>query len=588
MLLSAATAIRWWAFETGRTGFDGDEAITCLMARDIWLGQNYPIFFYGQSYCGAITSYYTAAFFWARGAADAVTVRLAGAVLMLAVFGFFYAFARWAAGRKAALAALAILAFAPGYFAVWSLKMRGNYALLPALAAAILWPAMALDERIRKGRPGARWLAAALGFAIGLGWWNDRQVVFAIGGVVLWQAWHWARWFGQGNVAWRLARALLMAGLAGAFVVSLGRPLPVSSERFGPAAVALIRLSAIPLLGALLALAGEWNSPGRLRGSWAAGVAACLIGYLPALVFMAGGQETTTQFFPASLKQIADNLCSIVTQMLPGLLGLAFNVEEGGFAAPLLSVLFLVLLVSAVCSAIASARSPSPPSAYEGRRLRDFLWLMALSSAVALSAQVLSGYTPYLLGDPRHLSLLVYALAATCGVGWAPLCEWLKRRAPRLPAGLIAAAILAIHGVSSVIALPPDPLDAAHVPVRYEKLLSYLRSKGVRACYMMDHALGRGYWEAMELTFYTGTHIRFVPPIVGDRLPANAEFARRQQRPAVWVTRFPRDLVENYVRCFERPQDVVVEDVGEYHVVFSGETERMYDLVYRLVRESAP
>jgi len=527
VLMTAATALRWWVFETGRSDFDSDEAITSLMAKDIWLGRDFPVFFSGQTYGGSLESYFTALFFAARGRSDVAGVRLAGVALMVAGFSLYYAFIRWAAGRGAALMALALLVCAPGYFTVWSVKQRGGYLLLPILSIAIWWSALALDEAMERatsvGLPLRKWivaLGAILGLAVGLGWWTHRSVISALGALALMGAWRSA-------LRWRRGQRIQTLSV--------------------------------------------WAIP-----SCAAGF---LIGYAPVLWFIARGGRPRIPFQLADAGQVRQNARVLLEDLMPALLGAP--VADGGLpkSLVLLTALAATVAVAGCSLAVRRARTTAIP------RQRNAACVLLFSAAIACVAMVFNEFTRFVGGDPRHLIVVVYVLAAAIALGWAGSGDGYGRlgRKRRWPA-FGATGLLAVYGLSTTIALSPDPLNDRYIPKRYEPLIDFLTSRQARACYWMDGNLGRGYWDAEILTFYRDERIVFAAPQPVTRLPRHAEFARLHQRPAVWVSRFPADLVAQYSAAFFR-HPLEIHDLGEFRVTFSDETERMYEVVYRLVQE---
>ncbi|HSO72723.1 MAG TPA: hypothetical protein VLR91_08765, partial [Thermodesulfobacteriota bacterium] len=93
---------------------DADQAINGLMARHILLGE-FPIFFYGQDYCGSIEAYLVSTIFFLFGASR-FTLGLTIALLSLFLIFFAYRLAVLLFDRKTALVAALLIAFPSYYF----------------------------------------------------------------------------------------------------------------------------------------------------------------------------------------------------------------------------------------------------------------------------------------------------------------------------------------------------------------------------------------------------------------------------------------------------------------------------------------
>src|SRR5262245_12380553 len=122
----AALLARWPFIRGGETLLNPDEAIVGLMSQDIAAGERFPIYFYGQRYMGSFEAFVIAAVapFFDRH----VQALRFGPALVFAAFAAlqYLMLNRWF-GRRAALAAAALLACASPMFMHWSISARGGY-----------------------------------------------------------------------------------------------------------------------------------------------------------------------------------------------------------------------------------------------------------------------------------------------------------------------------------------------------------------------------------------------------------------------------------------------------------------------------
>jgi hypothetical protein len=166
----------WW-----RNGafLDSDEAVVGLMARHILRGE-FPVFYWGQEYLGAVEAYLAAPFFALFGnsvqALKLVPVLFSIATIPIAADVLFIA-----AGRRAAIAGAFVFAFPPLAFSLWSIKARGGFTETAELGFWLLWMAL----RMARSQHRQRW-AAAFGLTLGVGlWWSYFVVPYAIVAVMV-------------------------------------------------------------------------------------------------------------------------------------------------------------------------------------------------------------------------------------------------------------------------------------------------------------------------------------------------------------------------------------------------------------------
>ena len=207
--------VRALVLVTDVAGFDGDEAITALMAQRILDGEHF-VYFAGQRYLGTFEQYLQAATF-AVLPDTPFTSRLPMLGLAALTCALTYAIARAAAlPRAAAGFAAMIFALGPLWNVLLTAKNRGAYSIGMVVGAAGLLLALRAATT-----PRPRLLAAALGLCCGLGFWNNWMAAYLLVPAALW--WVATR---HGPTLQRLAAA------AGGFVVG-ALPALVEAVRNG-------------------------------------------------------------------------------------------------------------------------------------------------------------------------------------------------------------------------------------------------------------------------------------------------------------------------------------------------------------------
>ncbi len=119
---------------------NGDEAVAGLMAMHIAEGRDYPIFFYGQSYFGALEPYFNALLFRVAGFVPNLIFVLP-VVFGVASVWVEFRLVRDFEGTGVALASAFVIALAPGALLDGTLSAAGGFglALLLELAAFVLF-----------------------------------------------------------------------------------------------------------------------------------------------------------------------------------------------------------------------------------------------------------------------------------------------------------------------------------------------------------------------------------------------------------------------------------------------------------------
>lgn len=129
--LAFAVAVKW-------DHPSGDEAVAGLMAKHIAERVDFPLFYYGQAYFGAVESYLTALLFLLAGFAPNliyVWPCIFGAIIVLVAYGFV----RDIAGPDIALATAALIALAPGAYLLNTLNAGGGFGLALLMELCALW-----------------------------------------------------------------------------------------------------------------------------------------------------------------------------------------------------------------------------------------------------------------------------------------------------------------------------------------------------------------------------------------------------------------------------------------------------------------
>ena len=249
-LIAAGTLIRLGLLLLDWPATDSDEGTMGLMALHITHGAH-PVFFYGQTYMGALQAYLGAALFTLFGA-SVFTLRLGLLLLFMLFLAVMYALVRRLYDHRFALFSLALLALGGPEILKPQLLALGGYPetlLFGALSLLLaLW--LAFDARSNRH---TRWLRlaayAAFGATLGLGWWSDPLVLPFLVAATLLLVVCCARDLHWGGLA---AVALgLLTGLAPQIAYSLAHP-----GEMGATAVAAFQPQGVGTLAQLPARLG--------------------------------------------------------------------------------------------------------------------------------------------------------------------------------------------------------------------------------------------------------------------------------------------------------------------------------------------
>ena len=193
--LLVAVIVRVWLIVHTNGVIAGDEAMVGLQAEHILHGEH-PIYYYGQPYMGSLQMYLIAGILLLTGP-SVWAIRIEPLIISLAIVYLTWCFsaalanaAKLSTRTKTLFMVIATLvaAFAPLYDTVEELRTTGGYVEAFALMLWLLLCAFRLTQRWKDGA-SARELAlrwAGIGFLVGLGFWIDPLVVYALLTIALW------------------------------------------------------------------------------------------------------------------------------------------------------------------------------------------------------------------------------------------------------------------------------------------------------------------------------------------------------------------------------------------------------------------
>ncbi|MGN9804316.1 DUF423 domain-containing protein [Micromonospora sp. L32] len=459
--------------DTPRT--NSDEATMGLAALHIARGEDFPVFFYGQAYMGALEAYLAAPLVALAGP-SVLALRLP----LLALYALFLLLSwrltrRLGGDRWFALLVVGLLALGADRIVKNQLIAGGGYPELNPIGAGLAL--LTLD--LVAGRPaGRRWRLAGFGFLAGLTVWVDPLLlpyVLALGAVLV-------------TITWRDLRGRHGVLLAGAALVG-----------------------AAPLLGYGLAhghnplAAAVTAGGGDAVASWADRLHGGLVlGPALGMGLCSPGHCATWQLWWA-----------LALPLLLVLAGLSAwrTVRADG--------------VRAVRADDARAvRADGARVVRAGAAVRLGLLAGAVGTLAAYTVSSAAGRTP--VESSRYLSCLAISLPALL---W-PLWTMARRRGPvDLPRLAAVGALVALLGTATVAtagALATVPTNRAEAQ-RHRALVEALRERGVR------HVYGE-YWTCNRLTYATGEEI--VCAVLDetlrpgfDRLPAYPRAVRDSPAP---------------------------------------------------------
>lgn len=193
--LLLAVMVRVWLIVHTNGVIAGDEAMVGLQAEHILHGEH-PIYYYGQPYMGSLQMYFIAGIFLLTGP-SVWAIRIEPLLISLVIVCLTWCFS--AALADAAhlsirakplfmVIATLVAAFPPLYDTVEEMRTTGGYVEAFAIMLWLLFCAFRLTQRWSAGASAReltlRW--AGIGFLIGLGFWIDPLVVYALLTIALW------------------------------------------------------------------------------------------------------------------------------------------------------------------------------------------------------------------------------------------------------------------------------------------------------------------------------------------------------------------------------------------------------------------
>src|SRR6266487_6443766 len=193
--LLLAVITRVWLIAHTHGVIAGDEAIVGIQAEHILRGEH-PIYYYSQPYLGSLQAYFIALIFLITGPsvwAMRIEPMLISLVIVYLTWRFSAALADAAQLSTSAknlfiVIATLVAAFPPLYDTVEEMRTTGGYVEAFTIMLLLLFCAFRLTQRWRAGASAReltlRW--AGIGFLVGLGFWIDPLVVYALLTIALW------------------------------------------------------------------------------------------------------------------------------------------------------------------------------------------------------------------------------------------------------------------------------------------------------------------------------------------------------------------------------------------------------------------
>ncbi|HEX3107460.1 MAG TPA: hypothetical protein VHU41_00095 [Thermoanaerobaculia bacterium] len=160
-------------------GWNSDAAIFGLMAKSIFAGRGFPIFFWGQSYMGPLTSWVTVLVALFTRAVNPFALRIAAMLEGIGAIVFFWLGLRRTFDARSVAVAMLWVAIGPAFLLSFVVAPIGAEQMF-FLSALLFW----------FGSRNWFWFGVLSGF----GWWINQGVAFVIVAVILVEVWRSEWW----------------------------------------------------------------------------------------------------------------------------------------------------------------------------------------------------------------------------------------------------------------------------------------------------------------------------------------------------------------------------------------------------------
>lgn len=192
-------------------GWNSESAVYGLMATAIARGRDYPLFFWGQSYLGALTAYVAAPLVWIINPLGAL--RIGVSLQVLAGIVFYWAALRRSFNPRVANVTALWLAIGPAYVVFFSVATLGIEQLF-LIGAVVYW--FATITRLARPRD---WFV--LGLLVGFGWWIHQGTVFTAGPVIITAILRTPWWNRVREAPWNRRPGLITIAIAAPLLIDL-------------------------------------------------------------------------------------------------------------------------------------------------------------------------------------------------------------------------------------------------------------------------------------------------------------------------------------------------------------------------------
>src|SRR5579859_6102030 len=198
LCLCIALSLRVWLIVHTHGIIDGDEALVGIQAQHTLQGEQ-PIYFYGQAYMGSLEAYLISILFMLFG--SSVWVLRAEPILLSLILVWLTWICAHLLADRASLPPQATVIFTwtstlsaailPLYDMIAELHTLGGYSEIFIIMLLLLLSALRLIDRweaeASRKELALRW--CAIGFLIGLGFWIDPLVIYALVAIAIWIVW---------------------------------------------------------------------------------------------------------------------------------------------------------------------------------------------------------------------------------------------------------------------------------------------------------------------------------------------------------------------------------------------------------------